>query len=125
MLPPFQPSVANRKYTPTLLEEENFLRQFLRSESGLIHPRIDLLLELIETAPQRTWERRHGRQHEAETGPQNSGISACAKEGDAESKVSEAVAVGLGDAFNQAVQAEAAQLIGHATFGELVPGLAA
>jgi hypothetical protein len=63
--------------------------------------------------------------HEAETGLQNSGISACAKESDAESEVSEAVPVGLGDAFNQAMQAEAAPLIGHATLGELVFRLAA
>ena len=82
------------------------LRQVLRGQFRLIHPRVDFLFESIETAPQRTWERRRSRQHEAETGPQNSGISACAKEGDAESEVSEAVPVGLGDAFNQAVQAE-------------------
>jgi len=90
------------------------------SELGLIHPSVDLLLQFIETSPQRTWERRRGRQHETETGPQNPGVGPCAKDRDAESKVSEVVAVCLGDAFDQAVQAEASQLIGHATLSELV-----
>ena len=40
------------------LEEENLmcLRQVLRSQFGLIHPRVDLLLKFIETAPQGNWE---------------------------------------------------------------------
>jgi hypothetical protein len=32
------------------------LRQVLRGQFRLIHPRVDLLFESIETAPQRTWE---------------------------------------------------------------------
>ena len=43
---------------PRLLEEENLmlLRQVLRGQFSLINPRVDLLFESIETAPQRTWE---------------------------------------------------------------------
>lgn len=91
----------------------------------MIDPRFDLLFEFIESTPQRTWERRHGGQHQAKTGSQNPRVDARAKYGDAESKVGEAVTVSLGNAFNQAVQAESTQLISHSTLGELVLRLAA
>src|SRR5262249_17588537 len=78
---------------PRLLDEENliYLRQVLGSQFGIIHPRVDLLFESIETTAQGTWERRCGRQHEAKTGPQNPGIGAGAKDRNPESEVGEAV----------------------------------
>ena len=89
------------------------------------HPRVDLLFEFIETTPQRRWERRCGRQNQAEAGAQDPGVGASAKDNHSEPKGGEAVTVGLGNPFDQSVQAEASQLIGHATLGELVDGLAA
>ena len=60
----------------------------------------------------------------SEAGPQNSGVSAGTKNGDAESEFSELVAMGLGNPFDQTVKAESAQLIGHMALGELSNGLA-
>ena len=37
------------------------LRQVLHGQFRLINPRVNLLFESIEAAPQRTWERRRGR----------------------------------------------------------------
>jgi hypothetical protein len=56
------------------------LRQVLRGQFGSVHPRIDLLFDFIEAAPQRAWERRGCRQDEAEAGTQNPGIGAGVKE---------------------------------------------
>jgi len=102
-----------------------YLRQVSGGQFGVIHPRVDLLLEFIEAVAQRAWERRGGRQEQAETRAQNPGVSTSAKDGDAESKVGEPVAVGLGYAFDQAVKPEPPQLIGHPALCEVVQGLAA
>src|SRR6516162_2468355 len=113
--------------TPRLLEHENLihLRQVSGGQFGMIDPGVDLVFESIEGAAQREWERRGSRERQAETGTQNPGVSTGAKDGDAESKVGEPVAVGLGYALDQAVKPEPPQLIGHPALCEVVNGLVA
>ena len=49
-----------------------------------------------------------------ESWPQEAVIKAAIEQGGFEAGVSEAVALGLGDALNEAMQAQAAQIIAHA-----------
>ena len=58
--------------------------KFLGGEFGFIHPRVDLLFEFIEAAPQGRWEGRVSRQQQAQTGAQNPCVGAGAEHGDTE-----------------------------------------
>jgi hypothetical protein len=102
-----------------------YLRQVLRGHFGTIDPSIDLLFEFIEATAQRTRKSRGGRQHEPDSGAQNSGIGSRAKQSDPQAKVGKAVAVGLGNPFNQAVESEPPQLVGHPALSEMVERQAA
>lgn len=63
-------------------------------------------------------------QYQAEPGGADPGVGAGAKDGDANTKISEAVAMGFGNPFNHAVKAEPSQLISHAASREVPDGLA-
>jgi len=63
-------------------------------------------------------------QYQTEPGAQDPGVSAGAKDGNAKTKISEAVAMGFGNPFNHAVKAEPSQLISHAALREVLYGLA-
>jgi hypothetical protein len=53
-----------------------------------------------------------------ESGPQEPVINAAVEQGGLEARVSEAVALGFGDALNEAMQAEAAQILAPAPGGD-------
>ena len=63
-------------------------------------------------------------QYQAEPGAQDPGVGAGAKNGDAKTKISEAVAMGFGNPFNHAVKTEPSQLISHAALREVFDRLA-
>ena len=84
------------------------LRQVSRGEFGVIYPSGDLLFEFIETAPQRAGTGGDCRQCKAKAWTQDSRVGSRAKEGNPEAKTGQAVAVRLGNPFNQSVKAETA-----------------
>ncbi len=58
--------------------------------------------------------------HDArQTGTQDAGIDAREEQGGAQPLVGDAITLGVGDALNQSVQAQAAQVVGHPAGGEV------
>ena len=79
----------------------------------MLDPSRDLLIKFIEAAPERGvgWGKlwQYGSESEAE----NAAVGSGAEPEGSQAGVGNAIAVGLRDAFDDAMQAEEAEVIGH------------
>jgi len=86
----------------------------------VLDPSCDLLIESIEAAPERGVGLGKLWQYGSESGAENAAIGSCAKPQGSQAGVGNSIAVGLGNAFDDAMQAKTAQVIGHLPWGQSV-----
>ena len=79
----------------------------------MLDPSRDLLIKFIETAPERGVGQGKFWLHGCKSGAENAAVSSGAEPQSSQAGVGNAIAVGLRDAFDDAMQAEAAEVIGH------------
>ena len=84
----------------------------------MFDPSCDLLIKFVETAPERGAGWGELWQYGSEPGAEKAAIGSGAEPQGSQAGVGDAIAVGLGDAFDDAVEAEATQVIGHLPLGE-------
>lgn len=90
----------------------------------MLDPRCHLLIKFVEAAPERRVGWGELRQHGSESGTEDAAVGSGAEPGGTQAEIGNAVAVSLGNAFDDAVQTEAAQVIGSFALGT-GPGLVA
>jgi len=81
-------------------------------EFGLVDPCIDLFAERVEGTFDRCLDGAKVGKYGGQTWTQDAVIGSCEKKGGAESEVGDAVTEAFGEAFDQAVEAQAAKLVG-------------
>ena len=90
---------------------------FNERKLGLLDPCCDLLVEFVESASQGAGELGEVGKDSAQAGTQESVIDSGEEQGDAQAEVGESVTMRAGDALNDLMQSEAAQMIGHLSGG--------
>src|SRR5271157_5739913 len=91
---------------------------------GLLDPCSDLVVDFVESAPQGAGELGEIGEDSAQAGAQDTVIDSGEEQGDAQAEVGEPVTVCAGDALDDLVQSEAAEMIGHLPGGQSAGGLA-
>ena len=84
---------------------------------GLVDPGSGLLLEFVEGASEWAREFVEGGKDSAHTGAQETVIDSGEEQGHAQAEVSKPVTMGAGDALDDLVESETAQVIGHLSGG--------
>jgi hypothetical protein len=79
----------------------------------VLDPSCDLLIKFIEAAPERTVGWGKLWQYGSESGAKNAAVNSGAEPQGSQAGVGSTIAVGLGNALDDAVQTEAAQVVRH------------
>lgn len=80
---------------------------------GLLDPCCDLLVDFIEGASQRGGEFGEVGKDSAQAGTQESVINSGEEQGDAQAEVGQSVTMRAGDALDELMQSQTAEMIGH------------
>src|SRR6266850_1362108 len=80
---------------------------------GLIDPCVELCVDGVEGALERGVDGAHCGENGGEAGAQKAVIEACEEQGCTQSEFGDAVAQAVGQTFDQAVETQAAKLIGE------------
>src|SRR6516165_7637047 len=94
------------------------MRQELPGECELLDGGSDLGIEVVEASCEGGWCGAVAGQRGGQTGAQETIIGSGEKQSSAEAGFGDAVALGVGQALDHAVQAQAAELIGHGAGSE-------
>jgi hypothetical protein len=80
---------------------------------GLLKPRCNLLVEIIESASQGAGEVGEVGKDSAQAGRQESVVDSGKEQGEAQAQVSKSITMGAGNALNELMPWKASQRIGH------------
>lgn len=98
------------------------MSQVSGSQVSLCDPILYRQIKLIKTYMEGVVQWRCLWEDVCQSGTDDSGVETGEEEGHAPTEVSDLITVGLGDAFDQAMQAQTSQVIGHLAWGELIWG---
>src|SRR5260370_1981968 len=98
----------------------DYMCQVSGSELGLIEPCLDLCVDFVECALERGIDGAEVWKRGGEAWAQEAGVEAREEQGCPEAEFGDAIAEAVGPAFDQAVQAEASQLISEGALRERV-----
>src|SRR5882757_7275207 len=92
--------------------------QVLRSQLGLFDCGVDLRAERVKGALERGRNSLERGERCGQTGAQQATVGSREEQGDAEAEVGDTIAEAIGQAFNEAVQAQSTQLVGDGALGD-------
>src|SRR5579859_5969418 len=94
--------------------------QVSSGEFGLLDRDIDLSIDIVESPLEWVVGGAEGRERGGEAWAQQAVVKASEEQGGAEAEVGDAIAEAVGQALDQAVQAQPAQLISHGALRDRV-----
>ena len=92
--------------------------QVLRGELSFVDPHFDLFVDFDEGEFERIVAAAQSREHGGQAWPQDAIVGASEEERYAEAEFGDPIAEAVGQAFDQAVEAQAANLIGNSSLSE-------
>ena len=86
----------------------------------MLNPRIDLLIDPVESAAERARWLREARKYSAESGPKDMVVGPGEEQSNAKTEAGRTISMSVWDAFDESVQPQATQMISHFPRRELL-----
>ena len=86
----------------------------------MLNPCANLQIDSVESATQRTGRRRQSWENGAESGPQQMVVGSGEEQGNAKAEACQTITMRVGNALDQAMQSQTAQMTGHFAWCELL-----